>query len=293
MQKITQTTQAPPWLVRALTPFIARTVARQMINKYPGLSGEEIISKMRAEAPETAGNAQAEALLAAVARHLPDRPITSKPVTDTKPLSWHSPSSLVLIGANLIPLYGVLVLGWPVFPILLLFWLENVVVGLLNALRMLLADPSDPALWATKLFMVPFFCFHYGMFTAVHGQFVIHLFGGSAYKNLDKGLWPLEGAVHAISEYNLGWAVLGLAASHLFSLLWNYIGRGEYRLAAINKLMTQPYNRVVVLHITIIIGGGIAMSLGSPVWALLLLLALKIGFDLKAHIKEHHKTAAD
>ena len=35
--------------------------------------------------------------------------------------------------------------------------------------------------------------------------------------------------------------------------------------------------------------GDIAMTLGSPVWALLLLIALKISFDLKAHIKEQAK----
>jgi hypothetical protein len=30
--------------------------------------------------------------------------------------------------------------------------------------------------------------------------------------------------------------------------------------------------------------------LGSPLWALLVLIALKIGLDLKAHVKEHSKT---
>jgi hypothetical protein len=30
-----------------------------------------------------------------------------------------------------------------------------------------------------------------------------------------------------------------------------------------------------------------AMALGSPVWALLVLLAVKIAVDLKAHLKEH------
>jgi hypothetical protein len=52
-------------------------------------------------------------------------------------------------------------------------------------------------------------------------------------------------------------------------------------------LMARPYGRVMVLHVTVLIGGFAAMALGSPVWALLLLLALKIGLDLKAHIKEH------
>ena len=289
MDKSNKTVQAPPWLVRVMTPFIARTIAREMIKKYPGLGAEAILAKMRAtHAP---GSPQEEKMLQAVARYLPANATAHSSATDTRPVNWYSPSSLVLIAANLIPLYGVLVLGWPVFPILLLFWLENVVIGLLNALRMLLVDPSDPVLWSSKLFMVPFFCFHYGFFTAIHGVFVINLFGGKTYGNLDHGLLPIAGASRAIADYDLGWAMVGLAASHVFSLFWNYLRRGEFRRASLSELMHRPYSRVIVLHFTILLGGGITMALGSPVWGLILLIAIKIFVDLKAHIKEHRKAA--
>jgi hypothetical protein len=33
------------------------------------------------------------------------------------------------------------------------------------------------------------------------------------------------------------------------------------------------------------------MFLGSPLWALLVLIGLKIGLDLKAHLKEHSAPA--
>lgn len=287
MNRNKQAAQAPPWLLKALTPFVARTVARTMTKKYPGLDADAILAKMRAETGEL--DARSEQMLQAVARYLPDKSTTPLPNSQTKAVHWYSPSALVLIGANLIPLYGVIELGWPVFPILLLFWLENVVIGILNATRMLLADPRDIALWASKLFMVPFFCVHYGLFTAIHGTFVIQLFGGNSYRHIDHGLWPIESASRAIVDYQLGWAVLILATSHLFSLFWNYLGRGEYKRAAITELMQRPYRRVVMLHLTIILGGGITMALGSPVWGLVLLIALKIGFDLRAHIKEHHK----
>jgi hypothetical protein len=290
MKKSSTATPAPAWLARAMTPFIARTVAREMIKKYPGLGADAIIEKMRAEM--SSSDPQAEQLLQAVARRLPDRPATVTDRTATHAIAWYSPSSLVLIAANLLPLYGVLILGWPVFPLILLFWLENVVIGLLNALRMLLVDPTDSVLWASKLFMVPFFCFHFGFFTAIHGTFVVSLFGGKAYRQLDHGLWPIEGASRAIVDFDLKWALAGLAISHVFSFLWNYLGRGEYRRAALTELMKRPYSRIVVLHLTIIIGGGIAMTLGSPLWALLLLVGLKISFDVKAHIKEHRKAKA-
>jgi len=198
-----------------------------------------------------------------------------------EPLGAGSPSALALIAANLLPLYGVLAMGWDVFPLLLLFWLENVVVGVLNAARMLCVDPRDTAGWARKLFLVLFFCVHYGMFTAVHGIFVFSLFGEI------RGLWTVDAAARAVHELGLGLAVLALAASHLFSFFWNYLGRGEFRRASVNALMAQPYGRVVVLHVAILGGGFAAQALGSPVWALLLLIVLKVGLDLRAHLKEH------
>jgi hypothetical protein len=194
-------------------------------------------------------------------------------------------SAWVLLAANLIPVAGVLLWDWSVFALLALFWMENVIIGAFFALRMLCADPRDAALWAGKLFMVPFFCFHYGMFTAIHGVFVFSIFGGKSYSA--SGLQVLEPAARAASELGLWLPLAALLASHAFSFVWNYLVRGEFRRASLPALMAKPYGRVVVLHLAIILGGIGAMALGSPVWALLVLLALKIGLDLKAHVKEH------
>ena len=39
-------------------------------------------------------------------------------------------SIIVLIAANLLPVFGVLLWDWDVFVILLLFWCENVIIGI-------------------------------------------------------------------------------------------------------------------------------------------------------------------
>lgn len=194
-------------------------------------------------------------------------------------------SAWVLAAANLVPLAGALLWDWSVFALLALFWMENVVVGALFVLRMLCADPADAALWLGKLFLVPFFCLHYGMFTALHGMFVFALFGGGEYRV--QGFALLAPALRAAADYHLWIPVAVLAGSHVFSFLWNYLLRGEYRRAELRALMARPYGRVVVLHLAIIFGGIGAMALGSPVWALAVLIAIKIALDLRAHVKEH------
>jgi len=216
---------------------------------------------------------------------------TINPFRGPRPrLRWSDlgrPSVISLLAANLFPLYGVLVLGWDVFLVLLVFWLENVTIGAFNILRMLAAAPRDAATWGKKVFFVPFFCIHYGGFCAAHGVFVVAYFGGllrgdATLRSLD----DLAGFVRANGLY---WAAFALVLSHGVSFVMNYLRKGEYRNANLDELMMQPYGRVIILHLTILLGGGVAMALHSPVWALVLLIAMKVSIDLSAHLKEREK----
>lgn len=201
---------------------------------------------------------------------------------------WIRPSVIALIIANVVPVFGVVFLDWEVFPLMLLFWFENVIIGLFNVLRMAMAQ-SGLLHWSVKLFLIPFFFVHYGMFTFVHGIFVFALFGGGEHRI--SGAPSVRLFVEAIREYHLGWAVLGLAVSHGVSFVSNYIRRGEYCRAEPNRLMVQPYARIFILHITILAGGFIMALLKAPVAGLIVLILLKTVVDLGSHVAERKKFA--
>lgn len=202
---------------------------------------------------------------------------------------WRRPSVLALIAANVFPLIGVFLFGWEVFPLLLLFWCENVIVGIFNALKMLFSSPDNAMGWAAKLFVIPFFCFHYGMFTFIHGVFVVGLFGG--YFRAGSPFPGPDVLLGLVQKNHLTWAVVGLFVSHAVSFVHNYLGRGEYRRADFKILMAQPYGRIVLLHLTILGGGFLMMALKSPSIGLALLVVLKIILDLRAHLRERAKFA--
>lgn len=193
----------------------------------------------------------------------------------------------MLLVANAVPLLGVLLHQWTVFAVMLLYWCENVVVGGFNVLRMLFARPAEPMAQAVKLFMIPFFCFHYGMFTFVHGVFVFAMFG-SGRSHSGFGISPSI-VLDAVRREGLGWPIAALFASHGFSFFHNYFAGGEYRNVSLAQLMARPYGRIVLLHLTIILGGFLVMALGSPVAALVLLVLLKTALDLGAHMVERRK----
>ncbi|MFN2322383.1 MAG: DUF6498-containing protein [Trueperaceae bacterium] len=210
-----------------------------------------------------------------------------------------------LVGVNLFPLVGVAFLGWSIYDLMLLYWFENGVVGLYAALKMLATEGEDgamrgPAGLLGKLFLVGFFTVHYGAFWSAHGFFVVTLFGpGGGFGagggpfiggSLDGPLGFFAGGLPIASRYVTGGllgAAMGLLVSHGISFVGNVLQRGEDLRTAPNVLMTRPYTRVVVLHVTLILGGFLVMGLGEPLAALLLFVVLKTGVDLAAHLRAH------
>lgn len=52
------------------------------------------------------------------------------------------PSIWVLIVANLVPLAGVFFWDWSIFEVVLLYWMENVIIGIINILKMATCSPD-------------------------------------------------------------------------------------------------------------------------------------------------------
>ncbi|MDD5643976.1 MAG: DUF6498-containing protein [bacterium] len=197
------------------------------------------------------------------------------------------PSTIALVAANMVPVYGVFFLGWTVFPLMLLFWLENIIMGFFNILRLIICSPGNIKLWFAKIFFIPFFCVHYGMFTAIHGIFIIVLFGRESLKHSpfsDTGR-----IIQIVKSEDLTYAIFVLFLSHAFSYFWNFVGKKEYLKYTPEELMTKPYGRIAILHITIILGGFFAMAFRSAVPALILLIVIKIIADVNSHIKDHSR----
>ncbi|MBN2182396.1 MAG: hypothetical protein JW715_10820 [Sedimentisphaerales bacterium] len=218
---------------------------------------------------------------------------------------WTNIPVLALLAVNIIPLIGVVFLRWSAFYIVLLYWAENLAVGFYNILKMAFAKVSRPAEHLGKLFMIPFFTIHYGGFTAVHGFFVLAMFGKDGQgPPIGNETWPcflvfVQMLFNIIRQImmtippSVRLAVLSLFASHGISFVVNYLIKGEYTRTNPGKLMGQPYVRVFVMHITILGGGFLTMALGSPVALLLILVILKTAIDIKFHTLEHKKAKSN
>jgi hypothetical protein len=205
---------------------------------------------------------------------------------------------LALLLANLIPIFGVLFMDWDVGGIIVLYWAENLVIGLYTILKMLVTGGSG------AIGLILFFCVHYGGFSAVHGMFVLKLteYAGISTMQTVETSWPgplmlaeklynLVSSILMAAPNEILWVLLAMVLSHGVSFLVLFIGQGEYRETTASRLMRAPYRRVAVLHVTVIIGAFLIVKLESPMGLLLALVALKTGMDIMLHNRSHKRSA--
>ncbi len=203
-------------------------------------------------------------------------------------IEW-TPAVYALILMNLIPIAGVMFFGWSAGTIIFLYWLENVVIGVLNIPKLLTAQGTDGASVSTTgifklaggLFLSAFFIVHYGMFCFGH------------YVFLKSSFDQVPSLAEIFSRGDILIALGGLSASHIISMAVNFYGKGQYKTRSPNMQMFMPYSRIVILHVVIILGGFFTMLSGSGLISLMILVALKTAVDLAAHIAEHKFAAKE
>jgi hypothetical protein len=189
----------------------------------------------------------------------------------------------MLVAANLVPLVGVYALGWDVGVLLMLYWLENAVVGGYTALKMAVVAKG------LQVLAIPFFVFHYGMFMLGHLAFLTVLFlGGGPFGNPVAAFSEALPAALAAAFP----ALLALVASHGVSFVAHFLVGGERQRQHALQIMFSPYRRVIVLHMTIIFGAFVVVALNEARAALFVFVAVKIVVDALAHLRAHALSGA-
>ncbi|GAB3441020.1 hypothetical protein GCM10027517_16350 [Phycicoccus ginsengisoli] len=224
------------------------------------------------------------------------------------PRSARLATLLVLVLANTTPLWAVATGRWAAGDVLVVFWLENVAIGVWTLVRIGTAlgalTPTrngTPAIAVkgggpialpqavARVFFMVFFCIHYGMFTLVHGIFT----------------WQLAhriGTTGSVRGYLL--VLLALVASHGVATGVHWFARGERLTTGPQQAMARPYGRIVVLHVVVLgsafllarAGGSLDTAApvagATAVLPAVALVVLKTVIDAGLHLRVHRATDA-
>jgi uncharacterized iron-regulated membrane protein len=107
---------------------------------------------------------------------------------------------------------------------------------------------------------------------------------------MDGGLTgPLAAMVDYLFAERDGWlAVLAIVLVHLSGFV-QWLARTREEPPPLKDLMGAPYGRIMILHVTLIASGFLVQALKAPVAGALLLVGLKLAYDLVALGRERRK----
>jgi hypothetical protein len=206
-----------------------------------------------------------------------------------------SPSQIILLLANIVPILGVLFWNWDLANILLLYWAETAMIAI-SALVKIFSYPSASysfnkkplktkskmGIFLLKILFCSFLLLHMGGFMAAHLGFLFAVLSSKEYLPTELSL---EVILNAFQAQRI--ALYSLCFSHAFSLVYNYFIKGERYIIKDDNFMIAPYKRIMLFHITLIIGAWIIATTKSGALMLTFFIMLKILVDLRSHTKEH------
>jgi hypothetical protein len=201
-----------------------------------------------------------------------DSRLRGSPETNETPM----PQSVLILGFNLFPPLSAIVFGWSAFTLVLLYWIENLILGVVNVAKLIVIGvPSGKRGLVMTFTLVLFFILHYGLFCTIHGVILWALFDDRG--TTDVGPFNLASQLRARLELDpvLFWNAVLLAVFHLLSFVIYWLGRAAWRETGLLVQTYAPYGRIVVVHVAIMVAGLPVILLGQPLIAVVFLALVK------------------
>lgn len=203
-----------------------------------------------------------------------------------KQIDFTNLSTLSLIFSNLVVIFFAVLDNLSALNVLWIYWFQSVIIGIFNFIKIItLKDFSTEGFQRGKTQVLPtkstkistaiFFLFHYGFFHLVYAIFLF--------------TFPFSGFTKP-NEFETGYFWFS-ATMFFISYLVEFVNSRKEKsdeLPNIGRLMFAPYARIIPMHLTIILGGFVAMagsifSANTNLIIIVLFTGIKTVVDLLTH----------
>jgi hypothetical protein len=195
-------------------------------------------------------------------------------------------SNIILV--NLIPLYGVIFLGWDAHELILAYFLETIIIVLFHAVRLwyvhwrwgdlpeteaqrMKYKPQNGATQMPGSWMPIFILLFCGIFIFVQSM----ILGGFAEKAFPDGIFT---AMYRAAFGNLAWVLVSFTMMQLVIFIREII-TNKYAGMPAEEIVLQPFRRILVQQLTVILGGFVVMF-GGGIAYLFIMVLVNIAADL-------------
>ncbi len=184
----------------------------------------------------------------------------------------------VIVATNMLPLTGVLLMGWDAYVLIVFYWLETAIVGFWTVIGIAFRRTekasrmaaNDNGLSIAGVVLALFIAVHAGFFMAVHLVLMTTLYGSDWEGHLES----VQAFVSMIVIGQSLWPMLIVVFVHRGLIAWD-----ERHETSSMPSIIGLYTRIVVMQ-TVIIFGAWGVLLIGEVAGLLLLVCLRAMLDL-------------
>lgn len=211
------------------------------------------------------------------------------------PTWWRSRLWYVgVLVANVASLIVIAWNGWRAHLLLVVYWLETAIVTAVYAAKILRAEGGDDPEHVRSVLQFdgrPAEWYVGKENRMVADALVLTVVGPWLAWGVIIVLFGLTGPFEPASTAPVAIATVGLAAYHVVSYRFEYVGLGEYERRGPASLLVEPAPRFLALLLTAIFGMGAASATRSPVGAIVVLVVAKTCVDLVSHRRERRRAA--
>ena len=202
----------------------------------------------------------------------------------------------LLIIVNLIPLYCVWFEGWNASQVFLVYCLETVIVGVVNVLKMacvtIFIRKTDT--WENNgsrtnqsgWFFIFFFIVHYGFFVFVQTQ----IFFGVSGLIPGNSLLGNYAQIPALLGHDGKLMLLIFIMYYTVQTFMDFFLSGKFRTVGLGRLMFEPYIRIFVQQLVVILGS-MFLAFGAGKIFVLVFVLTKIFFELYINFNRYLELA--
>jgi Family of unknown function (DUF6498) len=194
-------------------------------------------------------------------------------------------SDFLLIVVNCIPLYGVWFNGWDAKQLFIVYCLETVIIGMANVLKMaavtifvkkkdIWENNGSTTMQSSWLFIL-FFIFHYGFFVFVQTQLFFSITGLKP----NDALIMNYANIPALLGDNGKLMLLIFITYYTVQNIFGFFASGNYKTTSMGKLLFEPYVRIFVQQLVVIVGS-FFLLFGAGRLFMLVFVVVKIFFEL-------------
>lgn len=202
-----------------------------------------------------------------------------------------------IIATNLLPVIGAFFLGWTAQDIFIVYAMETLIVGAITVLKMATAsfykknEPGSSKVTMggkSGLFLIVFFILHFGIFALVQTA----LFTGAS------GIGDLGGPLGFFLQWpklinkEIALLLAIFVISYIARDVFPFYLREEYKTTPLLKLMFQPYGRIMIQQLTVILGS-LFLQFGWGAGFVLIFATVKIYFELAFNFNRYLEKAME